>query len=482
MTGATAPYLVAHETHSAIVLLIGDRAYKVKKPVNLGFLDFSTPEARRATCEREVQLNRRIAPDVYLGVAQVMAPDGAVCEHMVVMRRMAEDRRLSTLVRAGARVADDVRQVARRVAAFHATAHRGPEVAVEGTRDAIRRRWSQSFAQVRSLPEAVLPAALQDEIESLTDAFLDGREPLFADRVAAGRVVDGHGDLLADDIYCLDDGPRILDCIEFDDRLRFLDQLDDAAFLAMDLEFLGAPDLAARYLDWYVEFAADPAPNALRHHFVAYRAYVRAKVACLRSSQGDPDAAPQARRYAELALTHLRTGAVRLAIVGGLPATGKSTLSAALADRRGATVISTDRVRKEIAGFAPEDSAAAPYGEGIYTPEWTDKTYAAVLHRAEILLGRGEHVVLDGTWSRERHREAARQLAARTRSRLIEIRCEAPTEVVLERLRTRPSGAPGASDADAVIAERMAAEMDPWPQARGVETGDGPVPVDAVDP
>src|SRR5690242_12677264 len=154
MTGATAPYLVAHETHSAIVLLIGDRAYKVKKPVNLGFLDFSTPEARRATCEREVELNRRIAPDVYLGVARVLSPDGAVCEHMVVMRRMAEDRRLSTLIRAGAPVADDVRQVARRVAAFHATAHRGPEVAAEGTRDAIRRRWSQSFAQVRSLPDA----------------------------------------------------------------------------------------------------------------------------------------------------------------------------------------------------------------------------------------------------------------------------------------------------------------------------------------
>jgi aminoglycoside phosphotransferase family enzyme/predicted kinase len=481
----TAPYLSAHETHSAIVLLIGDHAYKVKKPVDLGFLDFTTLDARRAICQREVALNRRIAPDVYLGVAQVLAPDGDVCEHMVVMRRMPADRRLSALVREGAPVDDDVHGVARRVAAFHATARRDGEVAAEGTRDAIRRRWSQSFEQVRSLSQAALPTALQDEIESLTYDFLDGREPLFADRVAAGRVVDGHGDLLADDIYCFPDGPRILDCIEFDDRLRFLDQLDDAAFLAMDLEYLGAPDLAVRFLDWYVEFAADPAPTALRHHFVAYRAYVRAKVSCLRHAQGDRAAADQARRYAELTAAHLRAGAVTLTLVGGLPATGKSTLSAALADHRGATVISTDRVRKEMAGLAPQDCAAAPYGEGIYTPQWTDRTYAEVLRRAEMLLERGEQVVLDCSWSRERHRACARDLARRTRSRLTEIRCEAPAEVVLERLRVRQhtfSDASDASDADAPVAARMATEMDPWPQARAVGTTDGPVPVAVLSP
>ena len=240
---------------------------------------------------------------------------------------------------------------------------------------------------------------------------MDGRGPLFADRVATGCVVDGHGDLLADDIYCLPDGPRILDCIEFDDRLRFLDRLDDAAFLAMDLEYLGAPELADRYLDWYLEFAADPAPVPLRHHFIAYRAYVRAKVACLRSAQGDPDAAAEARRHAELAAIHLRAGRVTLTIVGGLPGTGKSTLSAAIADHHGATVISSDRVRKEIAGLDPEHAAAAPFGEGIYTTEWTQRTYAAVLHRAAILLERGEHVVLDASWSSERHRASARELA-----------------------------------------------------------------------
>jgi aminoglycoside phosphotransferase family enzyme/predicted kinase len=478
MRGAT-PYFFAHETHSAVVLLVGDYAYKVKKPVNLGFLDFSTLTKRRAVCEREVELNRRIAPDVYLGVADVVGHDGQVCEHLVIMRRMPAERRLSTLVREGATVDDDVRRVARRVAAFHATARTDAEVAAEGTADAIRRRWSESFAQVRSLPEPVLSAALQDEIEALTYGFLDGRGALFADRVATGCVVDGHGDLLADDIYCLPDGPRILDCIEFNDRLRFLDRLDDAAFLAMDLEYLGAPDVADRYLDWYLEFAADPAPIPLRHHFIAYRAYVRAKVACLRSAQGDPDAAAEARRLAELAATHLRAGTVTLTIVGGLPGTGKSTLSAAIADRLGAIVISSDRIRKELAGLDPETPAAAPFGEGIYTPEWTRRTYAAVLHRAAILLERGEHVVLDASWSSEPHRESARDLARHTHSTLTELCCVAPADVAARRLATRRHGA---SDADAAIAERMATAMDPWPQARAVSTADGPADAATFDP
>jgi aminoglycoside phosphotransferase family enzyme/predicted kinase len=466
MTEPTSPFFVAHETHSAIVLLLGDRAYKVKKPVDLGFLDFSTPAKRRAACEREVELNRRIAADVYLGVADVLAPDGTVCEHLVVMRRMPTDRRLSTLVRNRAGVGEDVRRVARRVAAFHAGARTGAQVAAEGTRDAIRRRWSDSFAQVRSLPDPVLSTSLQDEIEARTYAFLDGRGPLFDDRVATGCVVDGHGDLLADDIYCLPDGPRILDCIEFDDRLRYLDRLDDAAFLAMDLEYLGAPELATRYLDWYLEFAADPAPVALRHHFIAYRAYVRAKVGCLRSTQGDPHAADEARRHAELAATHLRAGAVTLTIVGGLPGTGKTTLSAAIADHDGATVISADRVRKEIAGLDPDLPAAAAFGEGIYTPGWTHRTYTAVLHRAGILLERGEHVVLDASWSSERHRASARELAQRTHTALTEICCVAPADVAAERLASRRRGA---SDADASIAASMAATMDPWPQAKTVD-------------
>jgi len=460
-------FVAVCETHAAVVFLVGDLAYKLKKPVNLGFLDFSTRDKRQAVCRDEVDLNRRMAPDVYLGVADVRAPDGNLCDHLVVMRRMPAGRRLATLIRTGTPVDDHLRRLARLVAAFHTTARRGPEIAAEGSRDAILRRWTDSFRQVRPFHGTVLDDTLAGEIETLTVEFLTGREPLFAHRIATGRIVDGHGDLLADDIFCLDDGPRVLDCIEFDDRLRFLDGLDDAAFLAMDLEHLGAPELATRFLDWYAEFAADPAPTSLRHHYLAYRAFVRAKVACLRHAQGDTSAASDAAGHADLTAAHLRAGEVALILVGGLPGTGKTTLAGGLADRLGAVALSTDRLRKELAGLAPDTPAPAAYRAGIYGPAWTERTYTELLARAGKLLHRGETVVLDASWNRAAHRDAAADVAARTHSTLIALRCTAPPEVAATRLRRR---APGMSDADQHIAAAMATDADPWPQATTINT------------
>ena len=455
------------ETHAAVVFLAGGYAYKLKKPVNLGFLDFSTRAGRQAVCAREVELNRRVAPDVYLGVADVHGPDGQVCDRLVVMRRMPAARRLSTLVRHGAPVDDQIRRLARLVAALHARAERGPHIDAEGGRDAIWRRWTDSFTQLRPFRGTALDDALAGEIEARTVEFLAGRGPLFDERIAAGRIVDGHGDLLADDIFCLEDGPRVLDCIEFDDRLRYLDGLDDAAFLAMDLEHLGAPALGARFLDWYTEFAADPAPVSLRHHYLAYRAFVRAKVACLRHAQGDPGAAADATSHAELTAAHLRAGTVSLVLVGGLPGTGKTTLAGKLADRLGAVVLSTDRLRKELAGLDPAVPAPAGYGQGIYTPEWTGRTYAELCLRAAALLGRGESVVLDASFSRSRDRDLAAEVAAHTHAVPVPLRCTAATAVLTARLRQRR---PGVSDADQHIATRIAADADPWPQATVVYT------------
>jgi aminoglycoside phosphotransferase family enzyme/predicted kinase len=462
------------ETHAAVLLMAGDRVYKFKKPVNLGFLDFGTLRARKAACEREVALNRRFAPDVYEGVADVVGPDGRVCEHLVVMRRMPEERRLSRLVRAGRPVDGCLRRIARALAAWHAKAPRGPHIDRQGDLPALRSRWTASFDQVRGLNGgAANPIALGTltEIERLTLRFLDGRAPLFARRVAAGRVVDGHGDLLAEDVFCLDDGPRVLDCLEFDDNLRYVDGLDDAAFLAMDLERLGAPELAEAFLRAYAEFSGDPAPPALWHHYVAYRAFVRAKVACLRHWQGDEAAAARARDLADLTLRHLRLGAVRLILVGGPPGSGKTTLADALADRLGVAVLSSDRVRKELAGVGPRESAAAPYGEGIYRPEWTERTYGELLKRAETLMGLGETVILDASWTDPAHRAAAAAAARRAHADLIAFRCAVPAHVAAERVATR---ARTVSDADKTVAAIMAARTPSWPDAIEIDTG-GPV-------
>ncbi|GAA3507626.1 hypothetical protein FHR32_007402 [Streptosporangium album] len=455
------------ETHIAVVVLLGDHAFKLKKPVSLGFLDFTTREARQAACHREVELNRRLAPDVYEGVADVLGPDGEVCDHLVVMRRMPEDRRLAAMIRSGKPVEEHLRQIARMVAGMHGRSRHGPEIDREGGREALRSRWTASFGEVRALPDAVLDPEAVEEIERLTLRFLDGRAPLFAARVNEGRIVDGHGDLLAEDIFCLDDGPRILDCLEFDERLRSVDGLDDAAFLAMDLERLGAPRLAETFLHWYAEFTDDHAPPSLWHHYVAYRAFVRAKVACLRQRQGDPGSGGEARLLAELTLRHLRAGAIPLILVGGSPGTGKSTLAAALADRLGYTLLGSDRIRKELFGISPEQHASAPFGEGIYDREHTERAYAEMLLRAEMLLHLGEPVILDASWIDAGHRTAAERVARRTSSDLAALRCTALPQVAAERLARRTGAI---SDADQAIATAMAAMAAPWPDAIEIDT------------
>lgn len=464
------PYGDVCETHSAVVFFAGDRAYKLKKPVNLGFLDFSTPQAREAACMRETELNRRFAPDVYLGVAAVTDPADGRRDHLVVMRRMPASRRLSALIQAGAPVAGALRQVARALAAQHAASPRRPEISEQGSASELRNRWTASYEQVRALEGAAVPAADIAAAQRLTSRFLAGREALLRARISEGRIVDGHGDLLADDIFCLEDGPRILDCLDFDDRLRWLDGLDDAAFLAMDLERLGEPGYAEQFTRWYLEFSGDPAPAALRQHYVGYRAFVRAKVACIRAAQDEPHAAGQARQLIAITLRHLRAGAVTLVLIGGLPGTGKSALAGALAGQLGFTVLSSDRIRKELAGVSPGDQSAAGYGAGIYAPGWTERTYEELLSRAARLLGLGESVIIDASWLPAAQRSAAAALASAATADLVQLRCEAPATLAAQRMSRRRDGA---SDAYPAVAAQMATTRAPWPDAMAIDTSKG---------
>jgi aminoglycoside phosphotransferase family enzyme/predicted kinase len=459
------------ETHVGVVILLGDRAYKLKKPVRTDFLDFGTRERREEACHREVELNRRLAPDAYLGVAEVHGPDGELCDHLVVMQRMPAERPLSAIVADGQAGGDEVREIARVLAAFHSAAAGSAEIAEAGRRDAVRGRWDGVLDGLRSATRRGLPADLVDIVEGLAFDYLAGREALFDDRIEAGRVVDGHGDLLTEDIFWLPDGPQILDCLEFDDRLRWVDGLDDAAFLAMDLEHHGRPDLAVGFVNHYARFAGDPAPASLRHHYVAYRAAVRARVAAMRAEQADPPEAGAAReeaaRLMRLAVRHLQRAAVQLVLVGGLPGTGKSTVAAGIADELGMAVLSSDRVRKELAGLDPDLSAPDDYREGLYSAAMTERVYTELLERAAALLARGESVVLDASWTSAGHRDRARELANEGRSTLVALHCEVGAEVATNRLRSRPGSA---SDADEEIAAAMAADEDSWPGAHSLST------------
>ncbi|HVW31839.1 MAG TPA: AAA family ATPase [Acidimicrobiia bacterium] len=458
------------ETHISVLVSLGDRVYKLKKPVALDFLDFSSREARERACHREVELNRRLAPDVYLGVADVVGEDGVLCDHLVVMRRMPADRRLARLVKDGQPVDDALDEVARRIAVFHATAPTGEEISAAGRRDAVGAVWEASFDQLGPFTGPVLDPRLCRRVEHLVRRYLAGRAPLFDHRIALGAVRDGHGDLQAEDIFCLDDGPRILDCIEFDDRLRHGDVLADVAFLAMDLERLGAPDAAARFLARSKEFAGGTHPESLVHHYIAARAHVRCKVACFRHAQGDAEAAGAARSLLDLTVRHLEAARVRLVLVGGLPGTGKSTVAAGLADATGWSVLRSDEVRKDRAGLGHATPAPAAPGEGLYRPAVTDATYAELLRRAGTALAQGESVILDASWSAERHRRAAAGVAEATASDLVELCCVAPPALAEQRISRRLATGADPSDATPLVAAAMAGRFDPWPAASTVDT------------
>ena len=449
------------ETHSAVVLLIGDRAYKIKKPVSLGFLDFRTERTRREVCRRELDLNRRLAPDVYLDVITVTGRDGRSYDYGLLMSRMPDTLRLSRMIEDGVAVDNHLRALARLLARFHASADRSPQIAAEGAAAGLRRRWVNNLSETETFRGSLLPELVHERLSRLALRYVDGRAHLMDERAAAGLTVDGHGDLIAEDVFCLPDYPRVLDCIEFDDRLRWLDVLDDAAFLAMDLEHLGRPDLGALFLRYYLEFSGTPTVASLEHHYIAYRAFVRAKVSCIQAVQGRPAAAADADRYAKLALRHLEAAEVTLTLVGGAPGTGKTTLARNLADHLGAVLLSSDAVRQDMPVAAPADR---------YSDTAKAATYQELLTRARHALQHGESVVADATWSDTRSRDVAAAVAAETASGLVALECRAPVEIAAVRAQQRLERGGDSSQAGPEVARRLAAGRVPWPTAAAIDT------------
>ena len=259
----------------------------------------------------------------------------------------------------------------------------------------------------------------------------------------------------------------LLDCLEFDDQLRYVDRIDDAAFLAMDLEFLGRKDLGDYFLERYVAHSADSAPSSLRDFYIAYRAVVRAKVDCVRWLQGKSEAVVDAARHLAIATRHLETGAIRLALVGGNPGTGKSTLARALAERVGAQVISTDDVRRELRESGTVTGDPGVLNAGLYSPDNVATVYEAALRRARVCLTEGQSVILDGTWRDPQIRAQAHRLASETHSALVELMCTATVDTAADRIRTRR---PGNSEATPEIATMLAAEQTGWDTAHRMNT------------
>lgn len=457
-----------HETHISWITLIGDRAYKLLKPVETGFLDHRSREARRAACLRELDENRRFAPDVYLGVLDVVDAGGRPRDHLIEMRRLPSAERLSALID-GEGASEHVDAVARSVAAIHARAPRSPRIDRLGEASHLRELWHDGWRQLGSAAPGVIGDEDIARAARLAERFLDGRGRLLRGRIASGWVRDGHGDLLADDVYVTPEGPRILDCLAFDDALRAGDVLSDVAFLAMDIESLGHPELARRLVATWSSALGERHPESLFHHYVAYRAHIRAKVAALRHTQGAEGARERARFLHALCLEHLAAGRLRLVMIGGAPGTGKSTLARALSDRTGWSLLATDALRSSVVG--PPGPHGEAYGQGRYAEVARDRVYARMRTAAGEELSMGRSVILDASWSSASQRRATRRLARDLSADIVELRCEAPAEVCARRIAARRDDP---SEATEAVAARMRADYDPWPDADEIPTG-GPI-------
>jgi len=464
------------ETHISTLFFVGDRVYKLRKPVQFGFLDFRERDVRRLDCEREVTLNRRLAPDVYLGVADIQL-DGEAIDHMVVMRRMPDERRLADLV--GQRTGSNgcLHQVAKTLAAFHDSAARSPHISTAGTGAALRAGWETNFAETATYVGTILNRTIDTEIRLLARRWMGGHEALFNERIASEHVCDGHGDLQAEDIFCLDDGVRILDCIEFSDQLRYCDVIADVAFLAMDLERLEHAEAGTRFLLDYQRLTEDRFPTSLVHFYIASRAYVRAKVCCLRAAQGIDDAREEARLLHALALRHLQRANVIVVLVGGLPGSGKSTIAAGLGASRSWPVLRSDEMRMELSPIPKEPVAGKSHGN--YSHAATELVYGRLLREAEQLVESGESVILDASWIDSAWRNAARAMAQRTGSDLFELCCSSAPQEAERRILLRLAEHSDESEATPKVREAMSRSMDPWEPSAAIDTS-GTKPEQAI--
>ena len=452
------------QSHISYVLLAGERVYKVKKPVRFTFLDFSTLERRRHFCHEEVRLNRRLAPDVYWGVLAVRPGDGgyrlthagdaAAVEYVVEMRRLPAERMLDRLLERNAVTPAMIDAIADRLAEFHRQADAGPTVTANADPAGVTAVLEDNYTNARQFRDVTISARDDDAIQRFSRSFLRTHAALFRQRQAQQRIRDGHGDLHSEHICCSD--PLVIfDCIEFNPQFRYCDVASEMAFLAMDLDYHERSDLALQLIKRYAATAHDPDLPCLVPFYACYRAYVRGKVDSLKVLEPevmakDREAArDSARRHFALAYRYTWAYSPALVVIAGLSGTGKSEVAAALHARTSFVHINSDVVRKRLAGL-PTDVPARPsaYDAGIYTPEFSARTYQTMLEEAASSLAAGHGVILDATFQLRVGRDAARALAQQHGVPFLLVECRCEGAEVRRRLQRRIDHGRGPSDAD----------------------------------
>lgn len=455
------------ETHISWVLLAGRYAYKIKKPVDLGFLDFTQLSARRFFCEEEIRLNRRLAPRLYLDVVGVSGtPEHPVLgaqpaiEYAVRMRRFAADRLMDNMLGRNSITPQHIDRLAATIARFHAGLPPAAPESGYGTPQAIVDPARQNFQQLAQLlhGEALKTlASLQDASER---EYASCRA-LFQQRRTAGFVRECHGDLHLGNIVLLREQPTPFDGIEFNAGLRWIDVMNEVAFLVMDLLHRERPDLAYRFLNAYLEMSGDYAGLGVLRFYLAYRAMVRAKIGAIRASQEDASAMGQCHSYLKLAEECLGRRRPALIITHGLPGCGKTTVAQVALERLQAIRIRSDVERKRLFGLAAHENSHASVAGGIYGAEATRQTYGLMLQLASEQLGLGFTVIIDAAFLRRAEREQFQTLADELAIPFAILWVRADIDVLRGRIEQRMRHGKDASEADVAVLETLRAACEP---------------------
>jgi aminoglycoside phosphotransferase family enzyme/predicted kinase len=462
------------ETHISYVLLSGRFAYKVKKAVDLGFLNFTTLEIRRFYCQEELALNRRLAPSIYLDVvpitgtadAPMLEGKDAPIEYAVKMRQFDQDGLLSRVLARDELTTERVDEIATEVASFHGrTARAGADVSY-GRPELVVEPARQNFDQMLEVVRDMGDRTVLERLHAWTDAEAARCRPAFASRNRDGYVRECHGDLHLGNIALVDGKVTLFDCIEFNPSMRWIDVMSDVAFLVMDLRDRKRPDLAARFLNAYLELTGDYPGLVVLRFYVAYRALVRAKIAILRLAQptGENDRhqlTEEYRGYLALATAATEPPHPALLITHGVTGSGKSTRAQAVVDSMGAIRIRSDVERKRLQDLHPLARTDSTPGEGLYTSERDRQTYDRLADLARTVVAAGYTAIVDAAFLQRWQRDLLKDVAADLDVPFAIVDCSAPEAVLRDRVLRRHERRRDASEATIDVLDHQLAHEDP---------------------
>lgn len=463
------------ETHISYVLLTGSYAYKIKKPLNLGFLDFSTLEKRLFYCNEELRLNRRLAPRIYLEVVPISGPadrpqvggTAQAMEYAVKMVQFSQDGMLDALLQQDRLPAQRIDELAGIMAAFHETLAPAEADSTYGSLETVRGFAVQNFDQIHAVRRDALDVSLVSSLREWTESELDLRKEDIQERRSGGFVRECHGDLHLGNVALMDGSIVVFDCIEFNPGLRWIDVMNEAAFMTMDLQARQRGDYSARLLNRYLEVTGDYGGMALFRFYLVYRAMVRAKVNWIRSHQDHMENAVRAQasekyhRYLRLAQRYLGHPAPALIITHGLSGSGKTTFTQPVLEALGAIRIRSDIERKRLFQLPPEARTRAGIDAGIYSAGAGDRTYRRLADLAGVCLRAGWPVIVDAAFLERQRRDRFRRLAEEYDVPFLILDFRAGETALKARVLARSEAASDASEADLAVLQHQIARYEP---------------------